>query len=519
MITHVEFPQIFNATSAIIDTNLEAGRGDKVAIYYLDQQITYTKMAEMVNRTGNALKNLGVDMENRVLLLMLDCPEFIYTFYGAIKMGAVPVPVNTLLTPTDYEYIFNDTRARVLVVSAELLPQVEQIKRDLKYLKEIIVVGEEKVDYHAFNNLITGASPTLTAAETSKDDVAFWLYSSGSTGAPKGTVHLQHDMLCCANFFGRNILNMGPNDIHFSVAKLFFAYGLGNSSYFPFLVGGATVLYPGRPLPENIFEMVQKYRPTLFFGVPTAYNNMLQIKDAEKIYDFSSVRLCVSAGEVLPAAVYHHWMRRFSVEILDGIGSTEMCQNFTSNPPGQVRPGSSGLAVPGYELKAMDEEGKEVPRGEIGTLYIKGDSSAAYYWNKHEKTKQTMVGEWLNSGDKYYQDEDGYWWPVGRSDDMLKVGGIWVSPLEVEGTLVEHSAVLETAVVGKADEAGLIKPMAFIVLKEGYQPSDNLAQELQQYVKNKIAPYKYPRWIKFVDALPKTATGKLQRYRLRQGNV
>ncbi len=515
MITTVELPNAFNAASALIDSNLSAGRGDKTAIYYLDEEISYAQMAEMVNRTGNAFKSLGVEMENRVLLLLLDCPEFVYSFFGAIKMGAVPIPVNTLLTPGDYEYIFNDSRAKVLVVSVELLPQVEMIKENLKYLKQIIVVGEAKEGYLPFNSLTAEAAPVLEAAETQKDDVAFWLYSSGSTGAPKGTVHLHHDMIYSADLYARNILNIGPDDIHFSVAKLFFAYGLGNGSYFAFRVGGSTVLYPGRPLAEDIFKVVQKYRPTLFFGVPTAFNNMLQVKDAEKIFDFSSVRLCTSAGEALPATIYLQWVERFKVEILDGIGSTEMLHIYISNRVGQVRPGSSGFLVPGYEAKAVDEAGNEVPRGEIGTLYVKGDSSAAYYWNRHDKTKQTMLGEWLNTGDKYYQDEDGYWWTVGRGDDMLKVGGIWVSPLEVENTLLEHPAVLESAVIGAPDDEGLIKTLAFVVLKEGYQPDENLAQDLQKYVKSKIAPYKYPRWIKFVDELPKTATGKIQRFRLR----
>ncbi len=515
MITTVELPDTFNAASILIDAHVSEGRGDKIAIYYLDQEITYAKMAEMVNRTGNAFKTLGVEMENRVLLLLLDCPEFVYSFFGAIKLAAVPIPVNTLLTPKDYEYIFNDSRAKVLVISAELLPQVEKIKDNLKYLKQVIVVGDKKVDYRSFDDFIADASPVLNTAETSKDDVAFWLYSSGSTGSPKGTVHLHHDMICCADLYARNILNIGPDDINFSVAKLFFAYGLGNGSYFAFRVGASTVLYPGRPLAEDIFQVVQKYRPTLFYGVPTAYNNMLQLKDAEKIYDFSSVRLCTSAGEALPATLYHQWMQRFNVEILDGIGSTEMLHIYISNRAGEVKPGSSGFMVPGYEAKAVDEDGRELPQGEIGTLHVKGDSAAAYYWNRHEKTKQTMLGEWLNTGDKYFQDEGGCWWSVGRSDDMLKVGGIWVSPIEVENTLIEHPAVLEAAVVGAPDDEGLIKTLAYVVLKQGYQPDESLAKELQSFVKNKIAPYKYPRWIKFLDELPKTATGKIQRFRLR----
>lgn len=519
MIISVEVPERYNAVTTFVDSHVEAGRGDRVAILFRDQVITYREVWEMVNRTGNALQDLGVEMEDRVLLLLLDRPEFVYCFFGAMKFGAVPIPTNTMLRPADYEYLLNDSRAKVLVVDSTLVDQVEPIRRNLKYLRRIVVVGEpvpEEKGYISYNVLVRGASPELSPADTSKDDAAFWLYSSGTTGFPKGAVHLHHDMIYCADLYARNILGINERDRTFSVAKLFFAYGLGNALYFPFRVGASTVLLPDRPLPETVFATVDRYKPTLFFGVPTAYANMLQVKDAEKKYDFSSVRLCVSAGEALPAAVYTRWKERFGVEILDGIGSTEILHIFISNRPGQVRPGSSGQLVPGYEAKIVDEAGREVGPGEEGTLLIRGDSVAAYYWNKHEKTKETMLGSWINTGDTYIRDEDGFFWYQGRSDDMIKAGGIWVSPAEVESALMEHEAVLECGVVGAPDQEGLLKPLAFVVLKQGYAPSPKLAEELQAFVKNRIAPYKYPRWIRFVDSLPKTATGKIQRFRLRQ---
>lgn len=514
--TLIELPDQFNAATYFVDRNVEEGRGDKVAIYYQDRTYTYKEVQDLVNRTGNALRGLDVRMENRVLLMLLDCPEFAASFFGAMKIGAIPIPVNTNMRPKDYEYFLNDSRAVAVVISEPLLDVLEEVKDNLKYLRHVIVVGRPRPGQLSFAELAGEASPALAAAETSKDDAAFWLYSSGTTGFPKGAVHLHHDMVYCAQLYAQNVLGINEKDVCFSVAKLFFAYGLGNGLYFPFGVGASTVLYPGRPEPVALFEVIDRYKPTIFYGVPTAFNSMLQVPDAEKKYDLSSIRVCTSAGEALPKAVYERWLEKFGSVILDGIGSTEILHIFISNRLGDVRPGSSGRLVEGYEARIVDEEGKQVPRGEVGTLHIKGDSIAAYYWNKHEKTKSTMLGEWINTGDRYYQDEDGYFWYVGRADDMIKAGGIWVSPVEVENTLIEHPAVLECGVVGAPDKDDLIKPLAYVVLKQGVQPSPDLEEELKQFVKNKIAPYKYPRWIKFIPELPKTATGKIQRYKLRQ---
>jgi benzoate-CoA ligase len=354
----------------------------------------------------------------------------------------------------------------------------------------------------------------LAPAPTSRDDSAFWLYSSGSTGFPKGAVHLQHDMVVCAETYAKRVLGIRESDRVYSAAKLFFAYGLGNAGYFPLSVGAHALLYPQRPTPLAVFELIARQRPTLFFGVPTLYAGMLAVPDAER-YDTSSLRLCVSAGEALPAELYQRWRERFGVEILDGIGTTETLHMFISNRPGAVRPGSSGLPVPGYQTAIVDEGGRPVPRGEIGNLRIHGDSTMACYWNQPEKTRQALDGPWIQTGDKYYQDEEGYFWYCGRSDDMLKVGGIWVSPIEVEATLVAHAAVLEVAVVGHQDAEQLVKPKAFVVLKDAATPSPELAAELREFVKGRIAPYKAPRWVEFVAELPKTATGKIQRFKLR----
>ncbi|HET7875704.1 MAG TPA: benzoate-CoA ligase family protein [Methylomirabilota bacterium] len=511
-----EIPARFNAATFFVDRHVAEGRGGKVAFIYEDTPLTYAGLQELVNRSGNALLDLGVRPEQRVVCLLLDSPAFLGAFWGAIKIGAIPIPVNTMMRGQDYLYFLNDSRAPVAVISEPLLAEAGPVLAQATHLRHVVVVGKASGKQIAWDDWIAKASTTLEVVETSKDDAAFWLYSSGSTGRPKGAVHLQHDMVVCADSYAVQVLGMTDKDRTLSAAKLFFAYGLGNGMYFPLRVGGQAVLYPHRPMPEAMFELISRHRPTLFFGVPTLYAAMLQVKEAEKRFDLSSLRFCVSAGEALPEELYKRWRERFGVEILDGIGTTEILHIFLSNRPGKARPGSSGLPVPGYECSIVDEEGRPVPPGEIGNLRVKGDSTMAYYWNQHEKTKDTLFGHWIQTGDKYYQDPDGYFWYCGRADDMLKVGGIWVSPVEVESTLIGHPAVLEAAVVGHEDTDKLVKPKAFVVLKDGHTASPALEADLKNFVKDKIAPYKYPRWIEFVSELPKTATGKIQRFKLRQ---
>ena len=518
-------PDQFNVATAFLDRNVAEGRGSKTAIYFEGNSYTYAQVAELANRAGNGLLDLGVDLEQRVALLLLDSPQFAAAFFGAIKMGAVPIPLNTALRPNDYAYLLNDSRARVLLVHAALWKQIEQILPELKYVRRIVVVGleedggHETATLHDFEKWTDKASAHLQVAETSKDDSAFWLYSSGSTGFPKGCVHLQHDMIFCTEYYAKPILGIHEGDITFSAAKLYFAYGLGNNLYFPFAVGASAVHYSGRPLAEDMFKVVQQYRPTIFYGSPTLYAGMLALPDAEKRFDFSSVRTCVSAGEALPADILRRWREKFNIDILDGIGSTEILHIFISNRAGEVKPGSSGKLVPGYEALITDEGGHAVPQGEIGNLLIRGDSTTAYYWNKHEKTKDVINGHWIHTGDKYYQDAEGYYWYCGRADDMLKVSGQWVSPVEVEGALIAHPAVLEVAVVGDMDADQLVKPRAYIILNQGYEPSEALANELKAFVKERLVPFKYPRWIEFVSELPKTATGKIQRFKLRESTA
>jgi len=515
----ISLPEEFNAAAYFIDRNLEQGRAEKIAIECDEACLTYRQLHDRVNRFGNALRKLGVRMEERVLLLLLDTPEFAASFFGAIKIGAVPVPVNTLLKSSDYQYMLNNSRARVAIVSDSLYPEVRSIpKAGLRYLEHIIVVGQEAPPGSMnFAELVEQNSSQLDPELTSKDDAAFWLYSSGSTGFPKACVHLQHDMVICAERYAKGILGATEHDRFFSVAKLFFAYGLGNGLYFPLAVGGSSILWSGPPKPQNVFQCVERYRPTLFFSVPSNFAALLAYRQTEGVdFDLSSVRYAISAGEALPAAIFRRFKERFGVEILDGIGSTEILHMFIANRPGAIRPGSSGQIIPGYEAKILDESDQPVERGEIGNLLVKADSTCAAYWNQHERTKDTIEGHWIRTGDKYFEDADGYFWYAGRSDDMLKCSGIWVSPVEIEAVLTEHTAVQEAAVIGKKDKDELLKPVACVVLKDGATGTPELARELEEFVVSRLPVFKRPRWIHFVPEIPKTATGKLQRYKLRQ---
>jgi benzoate-CoA ligase family protein len=513
-------PDEFNAASYFVDRHIKDGRADKIAIECGEVQVTYRQLFERVNQVGNGLRKLGVRIEERVFLLLIDSPEFAASFFGAIKIGAVPVPVNTLLKSADYEYLLNNSRARVAIVSDSLLASIEAIpKQQLRYLETIIVVdGEPRTGSLSFDELAQKSCSVLQAESTGKDDAAFWLYSSGSTGQPKACVHLQHDMVVSTERYAKSILNITDKDRCFSVAKLFFAYGLGNGLYFPLAVGATSILLPGPPKPQSVFELIERHRPTLFFSVPSNYVKLLAHSAADRReFDLSSLRHAISAGEALPATVFHRFKQRFGVEILDGIGSTEALHVIISNVPCAARPGSSGKIIPGFEARIADDDNRPVVQGEIGNLLVKADSTCAYYWNQHEKTKDTIEGHWIRTGDKYYQDQDGYFWYVGRSDDMLKVSGVWVRPIEIERALIEHPSVQEAAVVFRKDEDELPKPVACIVTRDGVAGTPELARELQEFVLSRLPLFKRPHRVEFLPELPKTATGKIQRFKLRPG--
>ena len=504
--------QPYNAAVDLIERNL-AARPDKIA--YIDDQGSYSfrDLAERVNRAANALTDLGLPMECRVMVALLDTIDFPAVFLGAIKAGLVPIAVNTLLTGNDFDFMLRDSRAQALILSAPLLPVFKPILAGQPFIKQVVVSGGAS-EYSSLADLMAKAPSEFTAATTRADDPCFWLYSSGSTGTPKGVVHVQSSMIKTAELYAQPILGIAENDVVFSAAKLFFAYGLGNGLSFPLSVGATTILLSERPTPQAVCRILKQYRPTIFYGVPTLYSALLASGELPKREE-SNLRRCTSAGEALPADVGRRWFEHFGIDILDGLGSTEMLHIFLSNRPGANRYGTSGQPVPGYDIRLLDDDGKPVPQGELGELYVNGSTSAAYYWNNREKSRNTFIGPWTKSGDKYSQSADGYFTYSGRGDDMLKVSGIWVSPFEVESALASHGAVLEAAVVGQADENGLIKPKAFVVLKPNTSQSPELAAALQQHVKGHLAPYKYPRWIEFVAELPKTATGKIQRFKLR----
>ncbi|MCZ6618205.1 MAG: benzoate-CoA ligase family protein [Gammaproteobacteria bacterium] len=512
---NIVFPQDYNAAYDLLQRNLQAGRGDKPAFIDDRGSYTYNELERRSSAFANVLRDRGVQMEQRILLCLLDSIDFPVVFLGAIKVGVVPVAVNTLLTPDDYRYMLQDSRAQMLLVSEALLPLFEPLLDESSHLKSILVSGADEQAENSLCAALAASNPECVIAPTRCDDMCFWLYSSGSTGAPKGTVHKHSSLIQTAELYARAVLELSEQDIVFSAAKLFFAYGLGNGMTFPMSVGGTAVLMAERPTPEAVFARLTEHQPTLFFGAPTLFAGMLASADLPD-RDQLSLRYAVSAGESLPEHLGKRWLEQFGVDVLDGIGSTEMLHIYLSNQPQQTRYGTTGVPVPGYELRVVDDDGHTLPPGEIGELQIKGPSSAIFYWNNREKTLATFNGQWVRSGDKYHQDEDGYFVFHGRSDDMLKVSGIYVSPIEVEAALMTHPAVLEAAVVGREDADELVKPAAYVVLQRGHERSEALATALKSHVKTVLAPYKCPRWFEFVDELPKTATGKIQRFKLRQ---
>lgn len=525
----VEIPREYNAARDLVDRHLATERAGHPAVIDADGTYTYAELAERIRRAGNALFGLGVRMESRVAICLLDSVDFPAVFLGAMRIGAVPVPLNTLLTAADYDYMLRDSRAHTLVVSREIYPSFAPVLAGQPWLREVVVAGEGEggdggraggdgggPGAHRLADLLAAASPDLEPAPTTSDDVAFWLYTSGTTGAPKGAMHLHRHLVHTVAGYGLAVLGVEPGDVVFSAAKLFFAYGLGNALTIPLYVGATAVLFPGRPTPGAVMKVLREREPTLFFGVPTLYGNILADPANDRAAGSPRLRRCISAGEPLPVGVARAWEERFGVAPLDGIGTTELLHVFLTNRPGDHRYGTTGREpVPGYEVELVGEDGEPVPAGEIGELSVRGETAAVAYWNQREKSLRAFHGPWTRTGDKYRRDEDGYYVCAGRTDDMLKVGGIWVSPFEVEGALIEHDEVLEAAVVGREDDHGLVKPQAFVVLTDPARASPALAAELQGFVKGRLAPYKYPRWIEFAADLPKTATGKIKRYQLR----
>jgi benzoate-CoA ligase family protein len=508
-----DLPLQYNAIT-ILEHNL-AERGDKVALYSPSRNLTFAQVAAEANQVGNALKKMGVRIGEVVGILALDGPEWVTTFFGALKVGAVALGINTLLTPGEFDFILRDSHARVLLVQDTLWPAVQSIGGGQPFLEHVVVVGQG-AGAVAYGDWIAGESTALEVTPTHRDDFATLNYSSGTTGQPKGIFHAHKDLALTAQLWGVNVLGLSQDDRTFSVAKLFFAFGQGGNLIFPWYAGASIVLFPGPGRDgAGVLESIGRFRPTIFYNAPTGYAMALGMAGLTEKYDLSSLRLCVSAGEALPAPIWEQWKERTGLDIIDGIGSTENYHIFLSNRPGDIRPGSSGKPFAGYELRIVNENGEDVAPGEVGNLWVSGETAATAYLHQYEKSQQTFRGEWLVTGDKYRIDQDGYYWHAGRSDDMIKAGGIWVSPMEVESALISHPAVLECAVVGVNDQVGLAKPKAFVVLKQGYEPSPELEQELIAHCRQRMAEYKRPRWVLFLKELPKTATGKIQRFKLR----
>ncbi len=505
----VAIPRVYNAAWDLLQRH--SHRENKIA--YIDastgEQLSFGQLKHQAHCFAQGLKKAGFQQEQRVLLCMHDGLRWPVVFLGCILAGVVPVAVNTLLTAKDYAFMLQDSRAKGLIVSSALWPQFENILPSVATCEHVYI--DDDGSAQSLSSLIEDMQPLSEPAHTLADDVCFWLYSSGSTGSPKGTLHLHSHIIQTAELYARGVMGLQESDVVFSAAKLFFAYGLGNALSFPLALGATTVLLDKRATPADVFHILETYQPTVFYGVPTLFASLLahpSRPDPQKL----NLRLCTSAGEALPADIGKRWKDAFGTDILDGIGSTEMLHIFLSNRPGRVRYGTTGEVVPGYALRLVNDEGNPCAVDELGELQIQGPTSAIMYWNNREKTKHTFAGEWTRSGDKYSCDAEGYYTYGGRSDDMLKVGGIYVSPFEVEASIMTHPAVLEAAVIGMDDEQGLTKPKAFVVT----QPGKSLtAEDLKQHVKSQLAPYKYPRWVEFVNELPKTATGKIQRFKLR----
>ncbi|HEY1473600.1 MAG TPA: benzoate-CoA ligase family protein [Pseudolabrys sp.] len=507
-------PRNYNFAADVLQRNLAAGRAEKPA--YIDglQTLTYRQLADHAARFGAALRGLGIRREERVLMAMLDTVDWPIAFLGCLKAGIIAVPVNTLLTEDDYRFMLADSRAKCLVVSEALFPKFEKLIKESPDLEHVIVSGANPHGYRLFDDIIGADEPEDYTAPTVADDMAFWLYTSGSTGKPKGAVHVHSSLKLTDDLYAVPFVGIKETDVVHSVAKLFFAYGLGNAMTFALSAGATVILNPDRPTPDGVSALLRKHPVTIFFAVPTFYAAFLASAGAPQKSEVK-FRRCISAGEALPEQIARRFKERYGVDIHDGLGTTEMLHIYLTNAQGATKYGTTGRAVPGYEIKLIGDDGQPVKRGDLGELYVRGPTSAIMYWNNREKSRTTFQGEWTRSGDKYFQDEDGYYVCAGRQDDMLKVSGIYVSPFEVEAALSSHPEVLEAAVVGWFDEQRLIKPKAFVVLKLPDAASEELAHKLQDHVKHLLAPYKYPRWIEFRAELPKTATGKIQRFKLR----
>jgi 4-hydroxybenzoate-CoA ligase len=554
-----ELRRPYNAVTDFVDANVARGLGNKIAFIDPERSLTYGGLQARSISFANALRELGVEHEQRVALLLNDTVDYPAAFWGTIRAGAIAVPLNTYLPHPQYAYILNDCRATALVVAAPFAQTIAPVLDRLARKPVLIVVGDSQattswpgiavqrtacfytpmsrpstsslpqdVDarnksghdgrgtVHHFEDIIAKADATPFTADTLSDEVAFWMYTSGSTGDPKGVKHVHSNLMATAKLFGQGILGIHENDVVHSASKLFFAYGLGNAMSFPLSVGATAVLWPHRPSPEGVFETMRRHRPTIFYGVPSLYTALLSHHEICKGAGSDRLRICVSAGEALPAHIGELWRDTVGVDVLDGLGSTEMLNTFLSNRPTDIRYGSTGKPVPGYDARIVDENGRDLGTDEIGELIVRGPSAGEGYWNQREKSRHTFAGEWTHTGDKYRRDAEGYYYYCGRTDDMFKVSGMWVSPFDVEAALVSHEAVLEAAVIGKEDADGLIKPKAFIVLKNGFKADDLLLETLKVHVKDKAGPWKFPRWIELRSNLPRTATGKLQRFKLRE---